>query len=307
MVNVQVDVKKRGIWRYYRYFPKIEEKFYLSLGEGSTPNQKVEGIYFKREDFNPTGSFKDRGLSYQISKANEQGINKLVISSSGNAAISAAAYCQLAKISLKTFVSSKINPSKIEEIKKFGSEVIISQRPLSDSIKFSKQNSYPNLRPSGDPLGTEGYKTIAFELFQEIGQIDDIFLPVSSATALIGIYQGFKILDFLPRVHACQSTKVFPIAAKFDNSFQKTSDSLATALIAKVTPRKNEALEVINQSRGFGWVIADKEILEAQRWLEARKIITSAEGALALAAIWKAQRKGFYLGKTVCLLTGKRY
>lgn len=307
MVKVQVDDTQKGIWRYFRYFPKTEEKFWLSLDEGSTPVTQIEDISFKREDLNPTGSLKDRGLAYQISKAYGEGEKKLVISSSGNAAISAAAYCRLAGISLSVFASDRTNLGKLGVMREMGLKINFTKRPVSDAVKFAREYGFKNLRPSLDPVGIEGYKTIAFELFRELGKIDDIFIPVSSATCLIGISEGFKILGFLPRFHACQSTKINTIAAEFDKDFVGTRFSLASALVAKVTAKKDQTIDIVNKSKGWGWVIGDIGVQEATRWLEKKGIETSAEGALALAAVRKAQRKGFYLGKTVCLLTGRRY
>jgi len=318
MTSLQEDQTKKGIWRYHHYFPQIDQKFWLSLEEGATPLIQIEQIYFKREDLNPTGSLKDRGLAYQVSKAYSEGEKNLVIPSSGNAAIAAAAYCQLAGINLTAFVPGGTPKGKLKEIKKFGGEVKVTDRSLSDSIQFSRQKGFKNLRPSVDPAGIEGYKTIAFEIYKNLGRVDDLFLPVSSATCLVGMAEGFQILGFLPRIHACQSTAVNSIAAEFDQDFGKTSTSLATALVARLTPRKSEALKVINQSRGWGWVVGDgdkgnkrdkgdKGVREGTRWLEEREVETSVEGALALAAIWKAQDKGWELGKTVCLLTGRKY
>lgn len=276
------------------------------MDEGQTPLIEEE-VIFKREDLNPTGSLKDRGLAYQISQAYAAKEKNLVISSSGNAAISAAAYCQLAGINLFVFLPKNIELGKLEKVREYQAKITLSDRPLSDSLKFSKKFGFKNLRPSLDPLGVEGYKTIAFEIFQELGKTDDIFLPVSSATCLVGMAEGFKILGFFPRIYCCQSTKVFEIAGKFDKNFVKTETSLARALVAKTTPRKEEAIKIIKDFGGWGWVIGDKEIKEAENWLEKRKIATSAEGALTLAAVWKARKKGWKLGKTVCLLTGKKY
>jgi len=307
MVVLQEDKIARGIWKYHHYFPPIEKKYWLSLDEGQTPLVEKEGIIFKQEDLNPTGSLKDRGLAYQISQAYAAGEKNLVISSSGNAAVSAAAYCRLAGINLFAFLPKNIEPGKLEKAREYQAKITLSDRPLSDSLKFSKKFGFKNLRPSLDPFGVEGYKTIAFEIFRELGKIDDIFLPVSSATCLVGLAEGFKILGFFPRIHCCQSTKVFEIAGQFDKDFVKTKTSLARALVARVTPRRKEAIEIIKKSGGWGWVVGDFGIREAMGWLYNKGINTSEEGALALAAIWKAKNNGWKLGKTVCLLTGMKY
>jgi len=307
MIKLQEETSSPGIWKFSQALSPLEKKFWLTLDEGSTPVAKKGEVFFKREDFNPTGSLKDRGMAFQISQSYQEGRKDLVISSSGNAAISAAAFCSLSGINLHAFVSQKIQSQKLAELKKFKPKIYLSGRSVSDSIKFAKKNGYKNLRPSIDKFGPEGYKTIAFELFKQVGRFNDLFLPVSSATALVGIAQGFKLLGFMPRFHACQSTMIFTIAGFYDQDFSKTATSLASSLVARLTPRNKEAREIISRSQGTGWVISDQEIKKALAWLKNQGIITSFEGGLSLAAIWKANSKGFKTRKTVCLLTGKNY
>lgn len=305
--KLQVDPTQRGIWQYHFYYPPLEEKFRLSLGEGQTAIEKYEGIFFKREDQNPTGSFKDRGLAYQISWAYEQGFNDLVLSTSGNAGIAAAAYCQLVKIKLHVFVSPAVNHAKLAKIKQFGCQIKITSRPVSGAVKFAKTNQFFNLRPSQQKEGFEGYKSIAFEIHQNQGKIDSLFIPVSSGTALVGVAEGFKFLDYLPQLHLVQTTAVCPMARIFDKDYLATKTSMAEALVAKVTPRKEEVISLVKQSGGGGWVVSDEQIMEAEKSLERWGIKTSAEGAAAFAGIWKARKKGKNLGKkVVCLLTGKK-
>ena len=153
-------------------------------------------------------------------------------------------------------------------------------------------------------FGPEGYQTISFELAENQGIVDDIFIPVSSGASLLGVARGFKKIGFLPRIHACQGAAVCPIASLFDKNFKAEKESLARALVAKYTPLKDEIIEVIRESGGTGWVIGNQAIAEAQSILEGRGIKTSAEGALALAAFRKTKNSGYSLGKSVCLLTG---
>src|SRR4030042_3312682 len=104
----------KGIWKYEDYFPPIKDVNKVTLGEGKTRLIDIDNVYFKLEYENPTGSVKDRGFAYQIAKLKEKGINKAVISSSGNAAISVANYCKLANIELTVFVGRNINKRKLK-------------------------------------------------------------------------------------------------------------------------------------------------------------------------------------------------
>jgi len=274
---------------------------------GNTQEIEIEGIIFKREDENPSGSVKDRGISYQLNWAKKQGIKDLVISSSGNAAISACYFCQKLELNLSVFVSPKINKKKLEIIHNYPFRVFVSPRAKSDSIKFAKKNNFFHLRASTDPRGKAGYQAVAKEIVANQGQVDSIFIPVSSGTILVGIAEGFKAIGYLPQIHAVQTTAVHAIVRNFNQDFVATKTSLASALVAKYTPCKKQAINLIKESGGFGWIISDQEILAADQWLQEKGIITSFEGGAALAAIWKAKKNNWQLGKTACLLTGKRY
>lgn len=307
-INLFKDASQPGIWQFSSYLSPLENGFKLSLSEGSTQEKIVEeDLILKREDENPTGSWKDRGMAFLISKSLAAGEKDLVLSSSGNAAISSAAYCQLAKINLFVFVSPMINKGKLGELGKLGIKTFISNRPVSDAVKYAREKGITNLRPSENEFGPEGYQTIAFELALNQGLVEDIFLPVSSGVGLVGIGEGFKKIGLSPRIHVCQSSAVCPMASVFDNDYIEEKESLAEALVAKYTPLKNKVVEWVKNSGGSGWIIGNQEIIEAQKFLKEKGIETSAEGALALAAIFKARKKGRQMGKTVCVLTGKKY
>ncbi|HUV71623.1 MAG TPA: pyridoxal-phosphate dependent enzyme [Clostridia bacterium] len=307
-INLKRDDEQKGIWQFSSYLSPLPEHFKLSLKEGSTPVVDFEkNLLLKREDKNPTGSLKDRGMAYLVSYAYSQGEKNLVLSSSGNAALSAAAYCRLAELKLHVFVAHKIDPQKLAMIKKTPAQVYQSRRPLSDSIKFAKQKGFYNLRPSTHAFGSEGFQTIAFELAELTPLVEEIFLPVSSGVSLLGIAQGFAKLGWLPRLHLCQPASCPPLASVFDQDYSAEKESLADSLVAKYTPLKEEILKIVRESGGRGWVIENQAIKKAQSALRKKNIKTSAEGALALAAVYKAREKGFSLENTVCLLTGREY
>lgn len=306
---MEKDPTQKGIWQYSQYLTDVPSVFRLSLNEGNTKEEFFAhlDVILKREDQNPTGSLKDRGMAYLISKARSEGFNNFVLSSSGNAGISAANYCRLAGVKLKIFVSPRINAKKLEVLKKIVENVSINERPLTMASRFAKENNVYNLRPSLNKFGSEGYQTISFELTDGNQEISDIFIPVSSGVNLLGIYQGFKKTKMLPRLHLCQSSVVCPLAGLFDRDYPPEEVSLATALVAKHSPLKEQVLKAIEESGGTGWVIGNEQIKQADKILREHKIETSAEGALALAAIEKARKKGWQIKKGICLLTGKKY
>lgn len=301
--------KSPGIWRFSPLLTSVEEKFRLTLDEGNTPEllSRNGKIIFKREDENPTGSLKDRGMAYLLSKLHSEGKTKFVLPSSGNAAISALSYGNLAKMKMKFFVSPKAEKGKLDKLSAMAGDVEVTEKTLFQSAKFSQENGYFNLRPSLNEFASEGYQTIAFELARNQGVIEDIFIPVSSGVCLLGIYQGFIKVGFMPRIHLCQSSLINSLASTFDQDFKSEEVSVARALVARSVPLKEQVLCSVRNSAGTGWVIENEQILSAQEKLEDEGIMTSAEGGLAFAAIAKAQKKGWQLGKTVCLLTGRKY
>lgn len=308
IISLFKDENQKGIWQFSSYLAPIESSFRLSLDEGNTPEVPFdEQVILKREDQNPTGSLKDRGMAYLISWAYQTGLKSVVLSSSGNAAISAAAYCNLVKIDLSVFVPVAINEKKLKKVEEQGVKFFRGLKPVSEAIKFAKDNNCLNLRPSQNDFGSEGYQTIAFELAGSQGKIEDLFLPVSSGVAVSGIAEGFRKLGFMPRLHVCQPAAICPIASVFDKNYLPERKNLADSLVARYVPLKKKIVNLIKESQGTGWVIESKRIISAQKILQERGIITSNEGALALSAIFKSKERGWNLGKTVCLLTGTKY
>lgn len=267
----------------------------------------IDNIYFKCEFENPTGSVKDRSISYQVSKLSQQGIQKAVISSSGNAAISAAIYCKKENIVLTVFVSPHICLAKLDVLKKLYCTIIISKKPISDAARFEKNQNAYNMRQSKDDLAVPGYETIAYELYNQLPTVDAVFVPVSSGTTLVGIARGFQKIGKMPALHTVQTESVHPIAQKFDNDFQKKVTSIADGIVARFTPREDEIISWIKKSKGSGWVISDEKMQDAHKILSKHNLLCSYEGAAAMAALGKAKNKGFIYKNPVCILTGKYY
>lgn len=299
--------QESGIWRFKHLLPFVAEKNHLSLGEGNTRLRKIGNILFKCEYENPTGSVKDRSIAFQISKLFEQNIEKAVISSSGNAALSAANYCRLAKIDLTVFISPKIKKQKFIKLKSLSCHIRQTLRPVSAAFCYSRDNQAYDLRQSKDLNAVFGYETIVFELDSQEGKIDAIFLPVSSGTTLVGVASGYNKLGKLPAIHAVQTESVHPVSCLFDTNFRNKKRTLADAIVAKYTPRQEEIVEIIKKSKGWAWIISDAEMRKARVQLLNHKISCSYEGAAALAALWKAKKNGHRYKYPVCLLTGRYY
>lgn len=329
-----------GIWEYSEYFdPKVEEPFRLTSNEGNTLTRNshviatmigVPSLYLKREDLNPSGSHKDRAVAYQLSAHIQDGAKSFVLSSSGNAAISAIMYSKFLNHELHLFLSPKLPGYKQHRFEnilekpfpvKSDGEIVqldnftfhFSNKAVSQSIKFAKETNSVLLRGSTDPYAVQGYKTIAFELIKQVPSAKEIFIPVSSGTAAIGIYEGYKSLNDqmgieidIPEIHVVQTTAVNTFARAYDKDFKKTETSIVDSITDRVGHRKKEIDNAIQNTNGSGWVIKDDEIIQAENLLKFANVSTSYEGVMAVAAVKKALAFGRPPKNPVCIITGSK-
>ena len=346
MSNFQNKIKKneKGIWRYvdfYDEFVKPENRLSLSSDDIPTSQggniycclQKSEskGLYFKREDESSTGSLKERSLAYQVSLAKQNGKKELVISTSGNAGIAAATYCQKAGIKLYIFISPETEKAKIAEMQKYDPIIIKSKRAIRLANYLAAKYKIENLRPSLNDSSIEGFKSIAFEIFENLGEVDAIFTYVTSGSSFVGIGRAYKYLlenkeiKKIPRLYAVQSGDIFSVvelslrgaranavsekATKqsriyTQNVLDTVVNSRAGKLGTKNTRRKKEIIELIRSSDGKGIYVNDEEVQEAKKILENNKIYTSLEGCASFAGIRSVAEKNRF-NQVVCILSGK--
>jgi threonine synthase len=269
-----------------------------------TPIIKIDSFYFKREDLNKTGSAKDRAIIKQIKEIKKRKLDQAVISSTGNAALSAAYFCQENNIKLTIFLSPKVNLKKLKLLKKYSHKIEISKKPISGAIKFSKNNPAYLLRQSTDPVALIGYQQIATEIKQQLPQITSLFVPVGSGTTLLGVSQ--QLPDNI-KIFAVQSAANCPLAKKFDSNYRSEKQLLTDALSAKFLPQKNKVIKTIKNRNSSAFVIQNQNIIETDTFLKKNKIKTSLEGALALAGLFKAQKNNVEIGDyPLILLTGAK-
>ena len=194
---------------------------------------------------------------------------------------------------------------KKEIIIKGDISIYISKRPKSDSIKFKNYHKDAvYLRGSLDDTATIGFQTISYELANEAPDADAFFIPCSSGTSSVGIYNGYKDLKS-PSIHIIQTTKIHPIASQFDREFKKSEKSISSAISDRVAKRKDQVINIIKKTNGFGWVISDEEIKNAQVILKSLcNIETSTDSALSLAGLQKALKSGYKIKRPILLLSG---
>lgn len=263
-----------------------------------TPLTKINHFYLKREDLNTTGSAKDRALSRQIAHLVQNNITHAVISSTGNAAISAAHFCQKHNVNLTIFISPKIDSHKLILLNNY--QTIKTTNPIKEAFKYAKINNCYNLRLAKDPIALLGYQEISHELIDQLPQISSIFIPTASGATLLGISQK---LPKSVKIYTIQPANYCPISSYFDKQYVPESKSITDALSVRHLPLKAQVLAASYS----GLVVQNNEILNAQKILEQNNITTSNEGALALAGFFKAENQNLPVGKfSVILLTGTK-
>ena len=262
-----------------------------------TPLIKYGDVFLKREDQTTTGSAKDRAISLQVENLVKQGYSSAVISSTGNAAISAVHYCQIYHVPLTIFVSPHTSQAKLNLLPSYQ----VSKQPISDAFKFAKQNHSFFLRQSTDPTAQVGYRQIATELCLQNPEITSIFIPVGSGTTLLGISGG---LPSTIKIFAVQPASHAPIATIFDSNFAPEIETVTDALSVKMLPLKNEVVSAIKKSQGGGVVVQNSQVITTHQELLSAGFSVSAESGLALAGYRQIKDSVDVGSCPVILLTG---
>ncbi len=282
----------------------------------------LEKLFIKREDLNPSGSHKDRGVWGMMLGHMDEGVSNFVISSSGNSAISAAYFMQKSQNNennkLYIYISPRMSNEKRERLDEIVNdnpniEVRLSERAKSDAFAFAKESGFRLLRASVDDRALIGYGDLAREINNQIdGDLSyHIFIPTSSGTTALGLYKSFKTDNIGQTreisIHIAQSVACNVIAKKFDSDFTPSDTSLASAIVDTIGHRKKEVIEAVKDSNGFGWVISDDDLIKARELLESYTDICDAgwDSLLSLASLMKAMKTRNDIKNAILIFTGK--
>ena len=297
-----------GLWRWSSLLPRVRTESRVSLGEGATPLLPIacgrDGlrVLLKNETANPTWSWKDRPNCVSVSMAREFGFRRTVAISTGNHGCAAAAYSAAATANCVVFCHAGAPESQLALMISYGARVIRG----GDQEKLLKQllergDHYPcsifcPRAGYSNPFGIEGFKTIAFELYEQLDHSvpDRVFVPAGSGDGIYGVWKGFRELHKLgwitnaPRMIACQA---FGADSAF-RAFQKKShhaealDSTSTVALS-IAERiiGDHALRAVYESDGSVLTCSDEEILEAQRVLMRQGFALEPASAAAVACL----------------------
>ena len=309
--------------KYRQFLPVTDSTPVVTLNEGNTPLIKADNlakkigldaeIYLKFEGCNPTGSFKDRGMTMAVTKAKESGSGAIICASTGNTSASAAAYG--AKAGLKTFVlipDGYIALGKLSQAMMYGAEIIAIQGNFDRALEVVREiaEKYPiTLVNSVNPYRIEGQKTGAFEICEALGQAPDYhFIPVGNAGNITAYWKGYKEFYDLGKIPAKPKMMGFEAegaAAIVKGERIMNPETLATAIRIGNPASWQKAEAARDESNGMINFVTDDEIIKAY------KLIASTEGVLAepasaasVAGLIKIKNQVKEGSKIVCILTG---
>jgi threonine synthase len=308
---------------YRRYLPVSASTPVVTLHEGNTPLIPVPAIaerigrqvkvYVKYDGLNPTGSFKDRGMTLAISKAKEAGSKAVICASTGNTSAAAAAYAS--RGGLKAFViipDGYVALGKLAQALLYGAEVLSIKGNFDNALNIVREmaESYPvTLVNSVNPYRLEGQKTAAFEVVDALGDAPDwLCIPVGNAGNITAYWMGFcqyrqeNRCQRLPRMMGFQAAGAAPLIS---GQMVEHPETLATAIRIGNPANKDKAIAVQQASQGAFNAVTDDEILAAYSILAGEEgIFCEPASAASVAGLLKLKNEVPTGATIVCVLTG---
>jgi threonine synthase len=316
--------QSRGvIERYRKYLPVSDSTPIVSLGEGDTPliyserlSERIGGgceVFIKNEGMNPTGSFKDRGMTVAVSMAVERGARTLICASTGNTSASAAAYAARAGISCAVILpAGKIATGKLVQAFAYGARIVAIEGNFDDALRIVRElGDRPEFAivNSINPDRIAGQKTAAFEIVDLLEDAPDLhILPVGNAGNITAYWSGYREYHAetrsttLPRMIGIQAAGAAPI---FHNKIVEAPETIASAIRIGNPASWKQARAAIEESKGAIDIVTDEEILDAQTWLAQNEgIFVEPASAASIAGLIKCSSKIPEQSRIVCTVTG---
>jgi threonine synthase len=300
------------IERYRDRLPFAAEDEVISLGEGSTPlvpaprlsERAGAEVWLKLEGANPTGSFKDRGMTCAVTAAVREGAEVVVCASTGNTAASAAAYAARAGLRGAVIVpEGKIATGKLAQALIYGSRVIALRGNFDRALELVRELAARHpvaLVNSVNDFRIEGQKTAAFEIVEELGELDALCIPVGNAGNITAYWRGFREAGHQPRMFGFQAAGAAPLVRGAPVEHPET---VASAIRIGNPARWEEAMDAMTSSSGGVAAVTDGQILEAYRFLATNEGVfcepASAASVAGLLAHGVRDAR-----RVVCVLTG---
>ena len=323
----QVDSRSQGLWRFRAAFDLPDQAPSVSLGEGSTPliplSMDRQTVFLKMESQNPTGSYKDRGSAVLLSTLAARGVKEAVEDSSGNAGASFAAYAARANIKARVFVPGSASGPKRSQIEAYGADLVCVPGPRSaaaDAVRREADQGAVYASHAYLPFGLAGIATIAYELWEQLGQAPGtVIAPVGHGGLLLGLMRGFSALQQAgliqkpPYYVGVQARACAPVWSGFTNgpASMKTADegpTLAEGVRVRYPVRADAILKELASSPGEIMAIEEAEILPAYQMLARAGIHVEPTSALVWAALQQRSKQNHHSvnfpGPIILILSG---
>ncbi len=293
--------------RWREYLPVSDATPFISLNEGSTPlihSPKLSAkvgrgceVYIKYEGMNPTGSFKDRGMTMAISKAVEEGAKAVICASTGNTSAAAAAYAARASVACIVLLpAGKIAFGKLAQAFMYGAKVVAIDGNFDDALNLVREIGETEpiaIVNSINPFRLQGQKTASFEIIEVLGDAPDVhILPVGNAGNISAYWMGYQEFHKLgkatklPKMAGFQAAGSAPI---FHGKVVENPETVATAIRIGNPASWDLASAAIRDSHGSIDIVTDAEILAAQLWLATNEgIFVEPASAASIAGLFKA-------------------
>jgi threonine synthase len=301
------------LWRYRELLPLQDDANLISLGEGFTPlieaktlarELGLQRLWIKDEAQNPTGSFKDRGLSLAVSRAKELGVKKVAIPSAGNAGGSLSAYAARAGIEAHVFMPKDTPAANQIEARQYGAHLTLVNGLINDCGRLIAEKKavegWFDVSTLKEPYRVEGKKTMGYEIAEQLNWTlpDVIIYPTGGGTGLIGMWKAFSELEEMgwidskrPRMVSVQASGCAPIVKAFNEGKEKTepwsqAETVASGLRVPQAVADFLMLRALRESNGTALSVSDDEMLaEIPRIGRAEGIFFCPEGAACVAAL----------------------
>ncbi len=309
------------LWRYRELLPLEDDANLISLGEGFTPLLKaktlarecgVQKLWIKDEAQNPTGSFKDRGLSLAVSRAKELGVKKIAIPSAGNAGGSLSAYAARAGIEAHVFMPKDTPLANQIEARQYGARLTLVDGLINDCGRIIAERKtaegWFDVSTLKEPYRVEGKKTMGYEIAEQLNwKLPDVIIyPTGGGTGLIGMWKAFSEMEEMgwlgkdrPRMVSVQASGCAPIVRAFEEGKDaaepwQDAKTVASGLRVPQAVADFLMLKALRESKGTALSVSDDDMLaEIPRVGRAEGIFFCPEGAACVAALRQLTQQGW--------------
>jgi threonine synthase len=297
-----------NLWRYREVLPDVES---VTLGEGFTPllpSREFPNVWIKDEGLNPAGSFKARGISVAVSVAKALGLKKLAMPSAGNAGSALAAYAAASGLEAHIFLPQDVPFANRIECETYGARVTLVNGLISDCARIvserKEQEGWFDLSTLKEPYRVEGKKTMAYELFEQLGGglPNAVIFPCGGGVGVIAMWKAFDEMEELgwidakgkrPRMIVVQAAGCAPLVKTWNegkSQVETWNDASTVAAGLRVPKPYGDylVLDILKRSAGTAIAVSDEEIRVAvRRWARNEGVLAAPEGAASLAAYCK--------------------